>query len=271
MTSREGPSLRVEGRYFAEGCRAVGGVDEVGRGAWAGPVSVGIAVVTPGCGRKLPRGVRDSKQLTHDEREALFEPLGRACASWAVGHASAGECDDLGMTAAQRLAARRALEQLDLVPEVLLLDGRFDFLADGAGGSSDFPPVRMIVRGDASSKAIASASVLAKVTRDRLMAEVADHFPWYGFERNRGYPTPAHKMALAAWGCTTIHRTTWSFVDGLWYRPSGRPTLVHGGGRQPALFDLGGLDLLTSEVLSAQPSAEEELEAVLEGAGAGMV
>jgi len=265
------PTLRVEGRYFADGCLAVGGVDEVGRGAWAGPVSVGIAVVTPGCGRKLPRGVRDSKQLTPEERESLFEPLGRACAAWAVGHASAEECDGLGMTVAQRLAARRALERLDVVPDVLLLDGRFDFLADRVLGTSDFPPVRMIVKGDASSKAIAAASVLAKVTRDRLMAEEAESYPWYGFERNRGYPTPVHKMALASWGCTPIHRTTWAFADGLWFRPCGKPTMLHGGGLQSALFDLRGLgDLAAEEMLAAEPLADEELEAVLEEVGAGV-
>ena len=153
-----GPSLRVEGRYFADGCAAVGGVDEVGRGAWAGPVSVGIAVLTPGSGRRIPRGVRDSKQLTWAEREKLFDPLARGVASFAVGHATNNECDEFGMTIAQRLAARRAFERLKVWPDVLLLDGRFDFLADKAAEQSGFPPVRMIVRGDSSSKAIASAS-----------------------------------------------------------------------------------------------------------------
>src|ERR1019366_6205685 len=101
-------------------------------------------------------------------------------------HASNEECDALGMTVAQRLAASRALEQLPVLPDILLLDGRFDFLTDRTAELSGFPPVRMIVRGDSSSKAIASASVLAKVTRDRLMACESEHYPWYGFERNRG-------------------------------------------------------------------------------------
>jgi ribonuclease HII len=210
------PTLRVEGRYFAEGCAAVGGVDEVGRGAWAGPVSVGVAVVTAGCGRRIPRGVRDSKQLTCAQRELLFAPLGRGVASWAVGHASNDECDELGMTAAQRLAANRALDQLDVVPDVLLLDGKFDFLRDGESPL----PVHMIVKGDTSSKAIAAASVLAKVTRDRMMVLESEHYPWYGFESNRGYPAPSHKMALAAWGCTPIHRRSWAFVDSMYFRPS---------------------------------------------------
>lgn len=223
------PTLRVEGRYFADGCQAVAGIDEVGRGAWAGPVSVGIAVITAGSGRRIPRGVRDSKQLTWAERESLFTPLSRAVASWAVGHASNEECDNLGMTAAQRLAAQRALAQLDVRPDVLLIDGNFDFVSpprDPVTGErvviagEDVLPVRMIIKGDATSKAIAAASVLAKVTRDRMMALEGEHYPWYGFERNRGYPAPQHKMALATWGCTPFHRRSWAFVDTLQFRPA---------------------------------------------------
>lgn len=215
------PSLRIEGRYFADGCSAVAGMDEVGRGAWAGPVSVGIAVVRQGAGRKIPKGVRDSKQLTWAERESLFEPLGRAVSDWAVGHASNEECDELGMTLAQRLAAKRALDQLSVVPDVVLLDGHFDFLFDKATGISDFPPVRLIVKGDAKARSISAASVLAKVTRDRLMGLESEHYPWYGFDSNRGYPAPVHKMALQAWGCTPLHRHSWAFVDGLCYKPAG--------------------------------------------------
>jgi ribonuclease HII len=237
------PTLRVEGRYFAEGCVAVGGVDEVGRGAWAGPVSVGVAVVTAGCGRRIPKGVRDSKQLTWAERELLFTPLGRAVASWAVGHASNEECDELGMTAAQRLAATRALGQLDVAPDMLLLDGKFDFLRDGENGL----PVRTIVKGDTSSKAIAAASVLAKVTRDRMMALESEHYPWYGFESNRGYPAPTHKMALAAWGCTPIHRLSWAFVDSMYFRPA----MSDDG---TAVADRAGDREAAGRVLSGEPS-----------------
>ncbi|MGH9169461.1 MAG: ribonuclease HII [Acidimicrobiales bacterium] len=245
------PTMRVEGRCFAEGCSAVAGVDEVGRGAWAGPVSVGVVVVTPGSGRRIPKGVRDSKQLTFAEREALFEPLARSVASWAVGHASNEECDELGMTAAQRLAARRAFDQLDVAPDLVLLDGKFDFLhheppelaqqslfetplaahtrRSGREVGTDFPPARMIVKGDDSVKAIAAASVLAKVTRDRVMAEESEHYPWYAFDRNRGYPAPHHKMALATWGCTPFHRHSWAFMDGLLWRPA-LPDLSNGWG-----------------------------------------
>jgi ribonuclease HII len=261
--SRMLPSLRVEGRYFADGCSAVAGMDEVGRGAWAGPVSIGIAVVTPGCGRRIPKGVRDSKQLLWPEREALFAPLARSLASWAVGHASNEECDELGMTVAQRLAAKRALDQLEVAPDVVLLDGRFDFLADRIAGVSDFPPVRLIVRGDASAKSISAASVLAKVTRDRLMALEAQHYPWYGFERNRGYPSPVHKMALASWGCTPFHRRSWAFVGGLMYRPEGWEELLARRGllREPeyALGDDVAHDLVGPPGDAHAWDSEEEL------------
>ncbi len=188
------------------------GVDEVGRGAWAGPISVGAAV--------LPRdrrvyGVRDSKMLTEDERERLFDRVASWCRAWAVGHASQAECDALGMTAAQKLAARRAVDGLGLVPDHVLVDGRWDFVGRDS-------TVR-IVKGDATCLSIAAASILAKVTRDRLMRAEAPHFPAYDFELNKGYPCPRHKMALKAWGPTTIHRRTWVFMENLPWGPPHPP------------------------------------------------
>ncbi len=211
----DSPSLRAEQRWFADGLRSVAGVDEVGRGAWAGPLSVGVAVLTPASARRLPEDLRDSKQLTASRRKSVYAALVEGLPAWAVGHASNEECDSLGMTAAQRLAARRALAQLHTAPEMVLIDGKFDFLSDGDGSM----PVETIVRGDASSKAIAAASVLAKVTRDEMMATEAEHYPWYGFESNRGYPAPVHKMALATWGCTPFHRRSWSYVDAMYFKP----------------------------------------------------
>jgi ribonuclease HII len=151
--------------------------------------------------------VRDSKMLTEDDRERLFPRLAAWCAAWCVGHASQQECDELGMSAAQRLAARRAIEGLGLTPDAVLVDGRWDFV----GGAH----VQRIVRGDASCLSIATASVLAKVTRDRLMRAEARHFPGYDFHLNKGYPCPRHKAALAAWGPTSIHRRAWVFMDHL--------------------------------------------------------
>jgi ribonuclease HII len=198
------PKLALERALWDGGHQVVVGVDEVGRGAWAGPISVGAAV--------LPRDrrvykVRDSKMLTEAERERLFDRLAAWCVAWGVGHASQAECDGLGMSAAQRLAARRAIDATGLEPDAVLIDGRWDFV--GRANTT------RIVKGDATCLSIATASILAKVTRDRLMRAEAEHFPGYDFDRNKGYPCPVHKVALKAWGPTSIHRRTWVFMDHL--------------------------------------------------------
>lgn len=197
------PSLARERALWDKGYEVVVGVDEVGRGSWAGPISVGAAVLPRD--RRVYR-VRDSKMLTEEERERLFPRLTAWCAAWAVGHASQQECDDLGMSAAQKLAARRAIDGLGVTPDALLIDGLWDFV----GG---IPTVTRIVKGDAKCLTIATASILAKVTRDRIMRAEAEHFPAYDFDLNKGYPCPRHKAALAAWGPSSIHRRAWVFMD----------------------------------------------------------
>ncbi len=201
---RQAPNLAVERRLWDLGHEVVVGVDEVGRGAWAGPISVGAAVV-PRESRVYK--IRDSKVLTENEREALFDRIAGWCVAWSVGHASHLECDEIGMSAAQRLAARRALEGLEVRPDRVLVDGNWDFV--GGGNTTK------IVKGDATTVSISVASVLAKVTRDRLMRAEAEHYPAFNFEGNKGYPCPVHKAALQAWGPTTLHRRTWAFMDGL--------------------------------------------------------
>ncbi len=198
------PGLTIEREHWEAGGAVVVGMDEVGRGAWAGPITVGAAVVPRD--RRVYK-IRDSKMLTEAEREALFERIADWCVAWAVGHASHSECDELGMSEAQRLAARRALEGLALTPTLVLLDGKWKFV-DGS-------PTRTIVRGDQRSLSIAAASILAKVTRDRLLRAEAEHFPQYAFDDNKGYPCPRHKAALAAFGPSAIHRRSWAFMDGL--------------------------------------------------------
>lgn len=198
------PGLDVERGLWAGGSRIVVGVDEVGRGSWAGPISVGAAVVPDG--RRVYK-IRDSKMLTEDEREAIYDRIIDWVEDWSVGHASPAECDELGMSAAQRLAARRAFEGLGVVPDHVLIDGNWDFVGH--------PSTTRIVRGDATSLTIAAASIIAKVTRDRLMRAVAHEFPAFNFESNKGYPGPRHRAALAAYGPTTIHRRSWVFVDHL--------------------------------------------------------
>ena len=214
------PSLARERALWAEGHEVVVGIDEVGRGSWAGPISVGAAVLPPD--RRVYK-VRDSKMLTEAERERLFPRLAAWCTAWAVGHASQQECDDLGMSAAQKLAARRAVEGLGVAPDAVLVDGLWNFVGTGN--------VTRIVKGDASCLSIATASILAKVTRDRIMRDEAEHFPAYDFDLNKGYPCPRHKAALQYWGPTSIHRRTWVFMDHLVWDGVDRPPP-----RQPALF-----------------------------------
>jgi len=200
------PSLARERALWDDGHDVVVGVDEVGRGAWAGPISVGAAVLPRD--RRVYR-VRDSKMLTEPEREALFDKVAGWCRAWAVGHASQEECDGLGMSAAQKLAAGRAIAGLGLEPDRVLVDGRWDFVGRGPAVTA------RIVKGDATCLSIAAASVLAKVVRDRIMRAEAEHFPGYDFDRNKGYPCPRHKAALKAWGPSAIHRRTWVFMEGL--------------------------------------------------------
>jgi ribonuclease HII len=201
---RKAPSLTVERELWDLGHDVVVGMDEVGRGSWAGPLMVGAAVVPRD--KRLYR-VRDSKMLTEAERETIFDPLASWCVMWAVGAASQVECDELGMSAAQRLAARRAIGGLGVEPSQVLLDGRWDFVGGGV--------TRTIVRGDATCLSIAAASILAKVTRDRIMRAEAEHFPGYDFERNKGYPCPRHRFALAGMGPTSIHRRSWVFMESI--------------------------------------------------------
>ena len=183
------------------------GVDEVGRGSWAGPVTV-AAVVPPD---EHLAGVRDSKVMVPAARETCA----RSVLGWArgvgIGHASHEECDNLGMTAALRVAAQRALAALGaqgFEPDRIVLDGSHDYLGLGSR-------VVTVVKGDATVLSVAAASVVAKVTRDALMAEEAENFPAYGFERNRGYPAPLHRLALDAYGPCAIHRRSWAFMDAL--------------------------------------------------------
>jgi ribonuclease HII len=194
------------------------GLDEVGRGAWAGPLSIG-AVVLPQDRRVY--GVRDSKQLSEVRREQLFDRVGEWCAAWSVGHASHEECDELGMSDAQRLAARRALDALDVEPDMVLMDGRWDFV----GGDNTMT----IVKGDARCLSIAAASILAKVTRDRIMRAAAPDHPGYDFERNKGYPCPRHQLALQGYGPTAIHRRSWAFMDAVPWQGARRTPRSAGG------------------------------------------
>lgn len=198
------PTLRHERALLNDG-KIVCGIDEVGRGAWAGPVTV--AAVIPSS--ETIRGVRDSKQLTPEQRTVIAARVHKWAQGVGIGHASHDECDELGMTVALRNAADRALAQLHELgfdPDHILLDGHHDYLANGRR-------VETIIKGDSIRTAIAAASVVAKVKRDEMMVELAEHYPAYWFESNKGYPAPKHQAALAAYGPSAIHRRTWIYME----------------------------------------------------------
>lgn len=207
------PTLELERQLIAAGSSLVVGFDEVGKGAWAGPLMVGAAVLRPDVLKgQIPAAldaVRDSKTLTEKRREALFDGLGDACLAWAVGAAGHDECDELGMIAAQRLAAERACSALsvDLAAAAAVLDGNWDFV------SPNVTNVVTQVKADASCLTVATASVLAKVTRDRLMREMASDYPLWSFDTNKGYPCAKHRRALQGYGPSAVHRTSWAFMD----------------------------------------------------------
>ncbi len=208
------PTLRLERTLLADGAASVCGMDEVGRGALSGPVSVG-AVVVDGRTRSLP-GVRDSKQLSPTSREQLEPRIRSWAVSAAVGHASSEEIDQLGIIAALALAGRRALDSLNAKPDVILLDGAHDWLGSSGEGSlwgdpgADLPPVRMQVKADVSCTSVAAASVLAKVERDRLMIQWHDVYPSYDWSSNKGYASPTHLEALRQNGPSPQHRRSWN-------------------------------------------------------------
>jgi ribonuclease HII len=216
------PTRAMERDLWDAGHDVIVGIDEVGRGSWAGPLMVGAAV--------LPRdrrvnGVRDSKLLTEVEREAMFDRLAGWCQAWAVGAASNEECDELGMAAAQKLAAKRAIEGLGVEVDAAVVDGKWNFV------SPNVKKVVLRVKADAHCLSVATASILAKVTRDRVMRALAPNYPHWHFDTNKGYPCPLHKTALQGYGPSAIHRRTWVFMDNYvpWpglrvYRPE-QPTL----------------------------------------------
>lgn len=213
------PGLRHERALAAEGADLVAGVDEVGLGAWAGPVAVGAVVLPPG--RRIYK-VRDSKLLDAARREWLAARVLERCLAASVGFSWPEEIDRVGLSQALRLAARRAVAGLAVEPDALLLDGRRDFVGGGR--------VQAVVRGDCESLSIASASLVAKVARDRLMRDLAGLYPPYGFDSNKGYPSPLHRWALAAFGPSPIHRRLYAPIRKLLEEGTpGRLLSVSGG------------------------------------------
>jgi ribonuclease HII len=193
----KGPTLLLE-RAFVGGL--VCGVDEAGRGPWAGPVSAAAVILDPNP-RKVPKGLDDSKKLTAKAREGLELQIKSKAVAWGVGFASVEEIWELNILHATGLAMCRAIEAMAVQPTYALVDGNYRFKLPCE--------VKTVVGGDGKSKSIAAASILAKVARDRLMAEMDVRYPGYGFASHKGYNAPVHLEALVAMGPCEIHRRAW--------------------------------------------------------------
>jgi ribonuclease HII len=218
------PSLRAERALQRDGYPVLAGMDEVGRGALAGPVSVGVVVIDQTC-RSAPQGVKDSKSLAPRDRERMVPRIRRWSKAYAVGHASPTEIDAVGIIAALRLAGTRALAGLPVVPDLVILDGNYDWLTDPrrvgllafaepaqaqvCQAAPAIPPVTTMIKADLRCSSVASASVLAKVERDALMVGLAGEHPAYRWEVNKGYAAPDHLAALEAMGPCELHRRSW--------------------------------------------------------------
>jgi ribonuclease HII len=195
--------VHLERGLLAEGAELVGGIDEVGIGAWAGPLAVGAVVLCPD--RRIYK-IRDSKLLDPERREFLASRVRESCLAWSIGLAWPDEIDSVGLSEAQRRAAARAQAGLVVSPDVFLVDGKWNFVGTSA---------RMVVRGDCESVSIAAASIVAKVARDRLMCELSRLYPPYELASNKGYPSPRHRWGLAAFGPSPIHRRLFAPVQKL--------------------------------------------------------
>jgi len=225
MTPVAVPSLKVERELFGAGAPVVLACDEVGRGALAGPVAVGLVLIDAGV-RRMPAGLRDSKLLSEPRREAMAPKASSWVRAWAVGEASAAEIDELGIMACLGLAGARAFAALSAAEDAvadapLILDGNYDWLS-----ASIEHRVRVTTRikADRDCASVAAASVIAKVHRDGGMRRAHEQLPVYAWNENKGYSTPAHFAAIDEHGPSALHRTTW-----LHERPAEALTL----------FDLG--------------------------------
>ena len=185
----------IERELHAKGVGLICGVDEAGRGPLAGPVCAAAVILPPEA--ELP-GLNDSKKLSEKKREALFPEIQRLALAWSVAFASVEEIEERNILGATMLAMNRAISGLSLRPELALIDGNRNREIQ--------VPSRCVVHGDARCASIAAASILAKVSRDRLMVELAREYPQYGFDRHKGYGTRAHYAALREYGPCPAHR-----------------------------------------------------------------
>lgn len=202
--ARTFPTLTLEAVLIQQVNGPVCGVDEAGRGPWAGPVSAAAVILNP---NDLPEGIDDSKALTAARREALEVQIKSRAVAWGVGFASVEEIHELNILHATGLAMCRAIEHLVVTPVAALVDGNYRFKLPC--------DVQTVVGGDGLSLSIAAASILAKTARDRLMIELDAEYPGYGFASHKGYAAPAHQSALRSLGPCPAHRRGWSPIKAL--------------------------------------------------------
>ena len=214
-TNSAAPTLELERSLFSSKVKYVAGVDEVGRGALAGPVSVGVAIVSKQTG-DVPTGLRDSKQISRLAREKLITPVSEWVVDSAIGHVAASEIDEIGIISALRLAWVRAYRQLQTKPDHVILDGKHNWLIEPKGDLFTEPisdivvPVTMQIKADATCASVSAASVLAKVERDDFMRVAAITHPEYGWDGNVGYGSAGHMEAIVQFGATDFHRKSWN-------------------------------------------------------------
>ncbi len=201
------PDYSHEQTALAEGHACIAGVDEVGRGPLAGPVTAAAVILDPD---NIPDGLNDSKKLSARRRDALHDLL-VGCAEVSVAHATPEEIDEHNILRASHLAMERAIAGLRVPPDMALIDGNMI-------PNNLTLPARAIVRGDAASLSIAAASIVAKTRRDRIMWDLAQQFPGYGWETNAGYPTKIHLNALQNLGITPHHRRSFKPVHNILYQ-----------------------------------------------------
>jgi len=201
------PDYTLEQSVHAQGYLRVAGVDEVGRGPLAGPVTAAAVVLDP---NRIPEGLNDSKKLSPKRRAAVLEAL-MDCAEVSVAHASVEEIDEHNILRASHIAMVRALEGLKTPPDYALIDG--NLIPRGMP-----VPAQAVIKGDALSVSIAAASIAAKIRRDLLMVELAQQFPGYGWDRNAGYPSKQHREALQNLGVTPHHRRSFKPVHNILYQ-----------------------------------------------------
>ena len=205
--ARPEPTLDVEREFFASGARIVAGMDEVGRGAIAGPVTIGVVAIDATVG-EIPTGLRDSKLMTPKRREAMVPIAKEWGLAWATGSATAAEIDKFGIVTALGLAASRALQNLGVVPDVVILDGNTSFLVEEDGG----PRIVTRIKADQDCACVSAASVIAKVERDTLMTHLHEQFPRYGWDGNKGYGAKIHTDAIKTHGLSDLHRKSWNLL-----------------------------------------------------------